>query len=115
MLSWGPRVPWGGGNELWIGRRRRRVKSDASGVLLVMKPWTLALTALVACSDATTPPPAADTLALEVVATGFANPLHLTAPANDPRLFIVEQPGRIRIVQNGQLLATPFLDIVAKV
>ena len=27
------------------------------------------------------------------------------------RLFIVEQPGRIRILQDGQLLPTPFLDI----
>jgi glucose/arabinose dehydrogenase len=30
-------------------------------------------------------------------------------------LFIVEQPGRIRIVKGGQLLPTPFLDISARV
>jgi hypothetical protein len=30
-------------------------------------------------------------------------------------LFVVEQPGRIRIVQNGQLLATPFIDLTAKI
>lgn len=46
-----------------------------------------------------------------VVASGFSSPLHLTAPASDPRLFVVEKPGRIRIVENGQLHATPFLDI----
>jgi glucose/arabinose dehydrogenase len=37
--------------------------------------------------------------------------LFLTAPASDSRLFIVEQPGRIRIVENGNLLSTPFLDL----
>ena len=31
------------------------------------------------------------------------------------RLFIIEQPGRIRVVQNGQLLAAPFLDITGRV
>ena len=31
------------------------------------------------------------------------------------RLFIVEKPGRIRILKNGQLLPTPFLDISAQV
>jgi hypothetical protein len=50
-----------------------------------------------------------------VVAEGLASPVYVAAPAGDPRLFVVEQPGRIRIVQNGQLLATPFLDIVAQV
>ena len=55
------------------------------------------------------------TLAVEQVASGLDQPVYLTAPANDPRLFIVEEPGRIRIVENGQLLAKPFLDIVSKV
>ena len=51
---------------------------------------------------------------LEVVASGLTNPLHLTAPTGDARLFIVEQAGRIRIVQNGQLLPTPFIDLSSK-
>src|SRR6185369_3505128 len=34
------------------------------------------------------------------------------AAAGDPsRLFVVEQPGRIRIIKDGTLAATPFLDI----
>lgn len=51
---------------------------------------------------------------LQLVVSGLSSPVHLTAPAGDARLFVVEQPGRIRIVQNGQLVATPFLDISAK-
>lgn len=54
-------------------------------------------------------------LALQPVATGLISPLFLTAPPGDPRLFIVERAGRIRILQNGTLLATPFLDISSRV
>ena len=52
---------------------------------------------------------------LELVVGGLQDPLYLTAPAGDPRLFIVEQEGRIRIVRNGQLVARPFLDIASRV
>jgi len=49
-------------------------------------------------------------LRLEEVVTGLNAPVLLTH-AGDSRLFIVEQGGRIRIVENGQLLGAPFLDI----
>jgi glucose/arabinose dehydrogenase len=55
------------------------------------------------------------TIRLAVAVSGLRNPLHLTAPLGDPRLFIVEQAGLIRIVENGQLLSTPFLDITSNV
>ncbi len=55
------------------------------------------------------------TLGVEQVASGLDQPVHVTAPVGDPRLFIVEQPGRIRVVEDGKLLDTPFLDIVTKV
>lgn len=54
-------------------------------------------------------------LDLQPVASGLASPVYLTAPPGDARLFVVEQPGRIRVVKGGQLLAAPFLDITAKV
>ena len=57
----------------------------------------------------------AQELGIARVASGLDNPLHLTAPAGDRRLFIVEQPGRIRIVKDGALVARPFLDITARV
>lgn len=50
---------------------------------------------------------------LQEVASGLDAPIFLTAPPGDSRLFILERPGRIRVVQDGNLLATPFLDISA--
>jgi len=60
-----------------------------------------------------TPPTPAPTftLALREVASGLDQPLLLTAPAGDARQFIVERPGRIRILNDNNLLATPFLDL----
>jgi glucose/arabinose dehydrogenase len=52
--------------------------------------------------------------AVEIV-SGLSNPLHLTAPGGDSRLFIVEQVGRVRIIRNGALVAQPFLDITSRV
>ena len=51
-----------------------------------------------------------------LVASGLAHPVYVTAPPLDPyRLFIVEQPGRIRLVKNGVLQTSAFLDIRSKV
>src|SRR5688500_5842637 len=48
------------------------------------------------------------------IATGLVAPNSLTNPANDfARKFIVDQPGQVRIIKNGALLPTPFLDISA--
>jgi glucose/arabinose dehydrogenase len=78
----------------------------------------LLLLALAACSNGPSdgrPPAGEGDIRLQQVADGLQSPVFLTAPASDARLFIVEQPGRIRIVQNGTLLPTPFLDITSRV
>ncbi len=49
-----------------------------------------------------------------IVENAFSRPLYL-AHANDDRLFVVEQAGLIRIIQNGKLLDQPFLDIQERV
>lgn len=59
--------------------------------------------------------PADFNLTVQEVVAGLTGPLFVTAPAGDPRLFVVEQAGRIRIVRNGQLITRPFLDIAARV
>jgi glucose/arabinose dehydrogenase len=51
-----------------------------------------------------------------VVTAGLAAPLFVThAGDGSGRLFVVEQPGRVRIVSGGALAATPFLDIADRV
>src|SRR5688572_33510611 len=75
---------------------------------------TTLLAALLGCSDSEpTPPPLPSELAVVPVATGLAAPVFLTAPANDARLFVLEQAGRIRIIEGGTLLPAPFLDITS--
>ncbi|MCC6155758.1 MAG: PQQ-dependent sugar dehydrogenase, partial [Candidatus Hydrogenedentes bacterium] len=53
-------------------------------------------------------------LTTELVASGFNTPVFLTSPPNDiERMFIVEQrTGKIRIIKNGVVLPTPFLDVL---
>jgi glucose/arabinose dehydrogenase len=52
--------------------------------------------------------------AVQLIATGLAQPLYVTQPPTDTsRLFILEKPGRIRVIRNDTLLATPFLDITS--
>jgi glucose/arabinose dehydrogenase len=85
-----------------------------------MSRLLLLLVTLAGCSGSSTP--ASDPIvgaparlrAVEVV-SGLTNPVYLTAPEADSRLFVVEQPGRIRIIRNGSLIAQPFLDITSKV
>ena len=62
-------------------------------------------------NETTAPPEGTVPVALEPVAEGLAFPLYLTAPPGDPRLFVVEKGGAIRIIKDGALLAAPFLDI----
>ena len=50
----------------------------------------------------------------EKVIGGFTAPMGF-AFAPDGRIFVWEKDGKIKIVKNGQILATPFLDISSKV
>lgn len=48
--------------------------------------------------------------------TGLDRPVHIThAGDSSGRLFVVEKAGRIRIVEDGVLSSTPFLDITSRV
>jgi glucose/arabinose dehydrogenase len=61
------------------------------------------------------PGPTATGVGLEEVVRGLSEPVHVTAAPGDPRLFVVEQAGRIRVVQDGSLRPEPFLDITSRV
>lgn len=85
----------------------------------VALPTATALPPTAPPATATTAPPSggafnvnAISVALEPVVSGFRAPLAVVhAGDGSGRLFVVEKGGRVRIVQDGQLLPTPFLDV----
>jgi glucose/arabinose dehydrogenase len=53
---------------------------------------------------------------LQPLVSGLTNPLGLEQPGDSSgRLFVAQQGGTIVIIQNGALLAQPFLDISSKI
>lgn len=57
-----------------------------------------------------------DTIELEPLLSGLSSPVFVTnAGDNSNRLFIVEQPGRIKVLQPGTDAPTVFLNITARV
>jgi len=55
-------------------------------------------------------------IVLVQVASGLSSPVTITnAGDGSGRVFIVEKVGRIRILENGSVLATPYLDITSVV
>ncbi|GIV84544.1 MAG: glucose dehydrogenase [Candidatus Roseilinea sp.] len=54
--------------------------------------------------------------ALQMIAAGLDKPTYLThAGDGSGTLYITEQPGRVRVWRDGQLLPTPFLDLTDRV
>jgi glucose/arabinose dehydrogenase len=58
--------------------------------------------------------PDADAYSWQLLVSGLERPVDLQADGSG-RLFVIEKVGRIRIIQNGQLLIAPFLDITDRV
>lgn len=76
-----------------------------NALILALGICLLSLSCLGADSPANAPPK----IALQSVVSGFTTPLGLQVPNDGTgRLFVLEQGGNIRIIQNGVLLATPF-------
>jgi glucose/arabinose dehydrogenase len=82
-------------------------------ILLIALLMTVA--AINSCDDDDDGNDGTDSLNLDLVAEGFTSPVLLTeSPDNSGRLFIIEQLGQIYIINNGQKVAEPFLDISHK-
>ena len=84
-------------------------------------PGTISPTdAVPTATSSTNPPPPATTFPdpnsyqWQSVVTGLQRPVDLQ-PDGSGRLFVVEKAGRIRIIQDGQLLSQPFLYISDRV
>jgi glucose/arabinose dehydrogenase len=67
--------------------------------------------ALVAAAALLLPSSASAQFSTERVITGLSQPIFVAAPPGDPRLFVVERGGTIRIWNGTQLLEPAFLDI----
>ncbi|MGH7564288.1 MAG: PQQ-dependent sugar dehydrogenase, partial [Gemmatimonadota bacterium] len=80
---------------------------------------TALLLALAACggdgeANEPTPPDDPDPIGeptLLEIANGLDFPVHLASPPGDERLFVVEKVGTIRVIREGEVLESPFLDI----
>jgi glucose/arabinose dehydrogenase len=71
----------------------------------------LALACAAVCALAATAPLASGAVALTPVGT-FQRPVFITAPPNDvERVFVVERQGVVRLLVNGVVQPTPYLDI----
>ncbi|HVQ30617.1 MAG TPA: PQQ-dependent sugar dehydrogenase [Vicinamibacteria bacterium] len=68
-------------------------------------------TASPTASCSTAPVSGAPALRAELVATALEEPVDLQSSGDRSRLFVVERAGRIRLLRDGALQATPFLDI----
>src|SRR6202008_2257310 len=55
------------------------------------------------------------TIKTSLFVSGLTSPVFMTQPLNDGRMFVVEQGGRIRVIRNGVLQTTAFLDITSQV
>ncbi len=53
---------------------------------------------------------------IELLASGFISPVHLThAGDGSGRIFVIEQSGRIKIIKGSTVVPDPFLDITSRV
>jgi glucose/arabinose dehydrogenase len=96
--------------------------SEIMSLMIRLLCSSLAMFAVSGCNDSTAPddggnplPPGLTLRMDPFISSGLSGPVFLTQPLNDGRIFVVEQPGRIRVIRNGVLQTTPFLDISSRV
>ena len=91
---------------------------SARGVAWLLAVIALGLVLVAEAADATAAASAGKRarLAIKRVATGFVAPTHVAAPRGEKgRLYVVEQSGRIWLIERGKRRARPFLDIRERV
>lgn len=76
--------------------------------------------ALAACgtppAEANTPPAQTPEVRLEPVVSGLEQPTSVVSPDDGSgRLFVTQKTGLARVIENGELLETPFLDLTGVV
>ena len=90
----------------------RAVPSPLPAISALILLGALFLSGGVAGAQPTTETGRQPAVELRRVAGGFAVPVFLTEPADGTgRLFVVDQVGHVRVVEDGELRASPFLDV----
>jgi glucose/arabinose dehydrogenase len=76
----------------------------------------LAIASVALAAFAVTAGTAAGALRAVRVSGGFSQPVHLASTPSEPgRFYVVEQAGLVKVVQQGRVRGTPFLDLRAGV
>jgi len=84
--------------------------------IAVLALVTLSVSVVSCGSDGVTATlPTADDIVLTEIVDGLQRPVQLLGAPDDPRMFIVEQRGRVRVLLGGQLQETLYLDISGQV
>jgi glucose/arabinose dehydrogenase len=60
-------------------------------------------------------PTSGTNLKLTLIASGLNRAVGVAAPVGDPRLFAIEQVGRIRVIRDGNLLPGAYIDLTSNV
>lgn len=89
--------------------------SGYTGGTHVARCIAFAAVAALAAAVAGGPSPAQAQIVASRIATGLTFPMYATGPPGDDRVFIALRGGTIRVVDDGAVLATPFLDITSQV
>src|SRR5678815_5418659 len=95
-----------------IARRAATLVVPAAALLVLVLPARVR-----AQADVLPPIPRGDiAVHLQPVATGLGAPDYaISAPGAPNTLYVVEQSGLLRVIQNGTLLPNPALDITSRV
>lgn len=83
----------------------------ATTTVAQMRRWGTPLVLVAAFLVASASASAATLLPLAPNTAWNSTPLHASSPPGDPRLFVVERGGGVRIVEGGLLKPTPFLTV----
>jgi glucose/arabinose dehydrogenase len=76
--------------------------------------FRLRRTAVVACVSLLAAAPASAQLRANVYVSGLSNPVAFVQDPSNPAIqYVMEQGGLIKVVQNGTLLSTPFLNLAS--
>lgn len=95
--------------QVYLKRRKERGQMRNRPTLRLTIVAAISVTAFVPYAQGTDGNIAIE---LQTVAEGLTAPVYLTGAGDGSgRLFILDQIGLIRVVKNGALLATPFLDV----